>query len=380
MILDLFSGPRGWSEGLAEHGRTDFGIEIDADACATAYAAGHASWQADVAALDPCSFAQLGVEGLIASPPCQAFSAAGKRRGVKDLRTIRDHIISCARGWRDLDHQCADARASLVLEPLRWAAALYPRWVVLEQVPMVLPLWRAYDVVLGGWGYSVWTGELNAADYGVPQTRQRAILIASLDRRVEPPRPTHARRPSSTRLPWVSMAEALGWTEEGLVGFARRDDRGDSPDGYRTRDRRATSEPAFALTEKARSWSLNTGRDWKPGGTRADAQTIPDDEPAPVFTAKAGGQWFFDRPATVICGDPRVFSPGGHIANDGRDNSKMIGRSENAVRIEIRDALLLQSFRPDYPVQGTRTAQFRQIGDAVPPRLAAAILGQVLRP
>jgi len=46
----------------------------------------------------------------------------------------------------------------------------------------------------------------------------------------------------------------------------------------------------------------------------------------------------------------------------------------DAIRLTIRDALILQGFPPDYPVQGTRTAQFRQVGDAVPPPLAAAVI------
>jgi DNA (cytosine-5)-methyltransferase 1 len=279
---------------------------------------------------------------------------------------------------------------------------------------------------------------LNAADYGVPQTRRRAFLIASRDRAVTAPEPTHCRGGASTLFgvlaPWMSMAEALGWTGEDtpartvcgdrhprwmypdesgtrgrMVGFPRRDDRGDSEDGYRDRDWFPDDGPAPVITEKARSMMvLNTGRDWKPGGTREDAQTIDmDREPAPTVTTEAGAQWqlrpgivegrnrrtygpdepaptihfghdaaswVFDRPATTLQGDPRVFTPGGHLANDGRDNSKMKGRSEDAIRLRLEDALVLQGFDPGYPVQGSRTKQFEQVGNAVPPPLAAAVL------
>jgi DNA (cytosine-5)-methyltransferase 1 len=46
-------------------------------------------------------------------------------------------------------------------------------------------------------------------------------------------------------------------------------------------------------------------------------------------------------------------------------------------RLSIRDALVLQSFPADYPLQGTKTKQLQQIGNAVPPRLAAHILARV---
>ncbi|GFE27584.1 hypothetical protein Sliba_80370 [Streptomyces nigrescens] len=57
----------------------------------------------------------------------------------------------------------------------------------MEEVPDVLPLWKQYAVILRRWGFSVWTGILNAADYGVPQTRKRAILPASRVRTAQPP-------------------------------------------------------------------------------------------------------------------------------------------------------------------------------------------------
>lgn len=147
---------------------------------------------------------------------------------------------------------------------------------------------------------------------------------------------------------------------------------------------------------------LNTGRRLPPGGGREDCQTIdPAEAPAPTLTAKSGGQWHlrgsaqdnattrtidepaptlafghaannwvFDRPATTLMEDPRVFQPGGHHQPGEQ--------SANAIHITIRDALTLQSFRPDYLVQGTKTRQFEQIGNAVPPRLAWHVLRTLL--
>lgn len=78
-IVDLFAGPGGWEEGLRELGDRALGIDLDPIACASAEAAGHERLCADVAALEPGDFAPAW--GLIASPPCQAYSTAGKGLG-----------------------------------------------------------------------------------------------------------------------------------------------------------------------------------------------------------------------------------------------------------------------------------------------------------
>lgn len=376
MIVDTFAGPGGWDHALALLGHDAIGIEHDAAACATRAAAGLTTIRADVAAWPLAHMPE--VDGLIASPPCQAWSKAGKRRGLDDVAHIYAHVQRCdeAGAWVPLDdHPWADDRSPLVLEPLRWALALRPRWIACEQVPDVLPFWQRLAQVLEGLGYRTWTGELNAADYGVPQTRKRAILTARRDGPAcfAPP-PTHAKDPGEglfgTLEPWVSMAEALGWSPDARAGFPRRDDRGDSPDGYRERDWRPATEPAFAVTEKARSWTaLNTGRDWKEGGTREDAQTIPLTEPAPAVTHQANA-WWLTRPARL---EERQ-------ANGAKRRVDQPAQTitEGSVRVTIPEVLVLQGFPPDYPLRGSKTKQYEQVGNAIPPPLAAAILAPLL--
>jgi DNA (cytosine-5)-methyltransferase 1 len=92
------------------------------------------------------------------------------------------------------------------------------------------------------------------------------------------------------------------------------------------------------------------------------------DRPAPSVTGKAGGQWVFNRPATTVAGDARIAQPGHHDWGNGRVNG-------DGIKVELWELGALQGFPKDYPWQGTKTEQARQIGNAVPPPLAAAVLG-----
>lgn len=217
----MFAGAGGWDEGVRPLGFAPLGIELDEAACLTREAVGHPTLRGDVAELDPLRFAPCDL--LIASPPCQAFSAAGKGDGRLDVPAILRVADGFDRG-DDLrsDVVLNDSRSLLVVEPLRWTLALRPTFVALEQVPPVLDLWRHFARILERHGYWTWAGLLSAERYGVPQTRSRAFLMASLAGPVDPPAPTHQEyRPGvpaceqhtleGTLLPWVSMAEALGW-------------------------------------------------------------------------------------------------------------------------------------------------------------------------
>lgn len=236
-VIDLFAAGGGWDEGSRSvpgitHDRI-LGIEWEQYACRTAIAAGHRRFIGDIAALDPLAFAHHGpIVGLIASPPCQGFSMAGDGGGRRDTAHILaavDRIYRHLLEGNDTDlavvdeaiawlrATAEDEKSALVLEPIRWVLALRPEWLAWEQVPAVLPLWRAIARILRHVGYSVWTGKVVASDYGVAQTRERAIVIGSRTRKVSRPEPTHAKGGTEGDLfsdplpPWVSMATALGW-------------------------------------------------------------------------------------------------------------------------------------------------------------------------
>ena len=366
MIIDRFAGPGGWDEGLRLLGRTDvIGIEWDSAACETARANGHLRVQGDVAAIDPHEFVaeQLGGEapkGGIDSPPCQGFSPAGLRVGIGDTRAILAAVemigagLDVATVLASLRERCADPRSALVLEPLRWALALRPEWLAWEQVTTVLPLWEACADVLRAHGYSAWAATLRAEQYGVPQTRRRACLGASRVRDVAPPTPTHSRyyerdpsRLDDGVLPWVSMAEALSW---------RCTDR---PAYTVTGGGTATggAEPfgngahkGLLLAREAGKWQMATA-----GATaRYTAGQVPRDlgKPSATVTGKGTAYW---TPAEL----------------DGKHSA------ETSIRVTVAEAAVLQSFPSDYVWRGTQGKQFQQVGNAVPPILAAAILRSV---
>lgn len=385
-VIDLFAGPGGWSLACAVLGLDELGIEYEPNACNTRRNAGFRTLEADVASLNPADFVAAG---LIASPPCPAFSAAGAGHG----RAALDDLVAAVgrRDWSFRPHP--DPAVWLVLEVGRWYESLQPEWIALEQVPTVLPLWEAYARLLDADGYSTWTGVLNAADYGVAQTRERAILVASRTRPAHPPPATHTSDPSAAAtlfgelLPWVPMATALGLANFDL-GFPRIDDTGTSDDGYRERDWRPSTVPAFTLSGKSRSWVLRNAEaappppsgSWilSPGRTASQPNRRLYDAAHELAPTLAFGHdsvnWIWHRPATTLCGDSRVFPPGGHTANDGRDNTRMVGRTENTIRLTPEQALALQSFPPDFPVAGAKTRKFQQIGNAVPPLVALAVL------
>ena len=153
--LDDFAGPGGWDEGARMVGLRTVGIEWDTAACRTAKAAGHDRIRADVAAYPSEPFA--GIPGYIASPPCQAWSMAGKRGGELDRANC--HILAdrMAAGDDSTDWTAwEDPRSPLVCQPVRRVRELRPEWVALEEVPAVHGCESSgAEVVAGGFGAHV---------------------------------------------------------------------------------------------------------------------------------------------------------------------------------------------------------------------------------
>ncbi|WP_408996313.1 DNA cytosine methyltransferase [Streptomyces scabiei] len=327
-MVDLFAGPGGLDVGASRLGLEVVGIERDHAACETRRAAGLGTVQGDVRAYGPVDFPEA--TNLAGSPPCQPFSVGGKGAGRRALDTVLDlaqQLVARRSIALALDG-FADDRTGLVLEPLRWSLQALDagrpfRTVVLEQVSTVLPVWDAFAGILRAEGYSAVAGRLSAEEFGVPQTRVRAFLVASLDREARLPEPTHQRyrkgdpqgQGALGLLPWVSMADAIGW------GMTHR--------------------PALTIAV----------------GTAAGG---PD--PSCVGGSGARATLYGERDAGRWIDCTRIV--------DAADLPAYRGGRRDTIRLSVQDAALLQSFPADHPWRGSRTKQLEQIGNAVPCLLA----------
>ena len=228
-------------------------------------------------------------------------------------------------------------------EPARFIRACTPEWVALEQVPAVLPLWQVYAAELRRMGYSAWCGKLNAADYGVPQTRERAILIA-----VQGTGSVAGQsRPTTTRVegaqlwgkPWVTMAVALGWGANARPSVAvtagGTTTGGAEPFGHRGRD-------ALEAERDAGRWVLRRDRGVGMLERRGEGDAVRRlSQPAATITGGATGSyprlsWVAERPAGSK-DEYRVIRRGSHHRPGGRHSPvlprrlPMAGHEDEAV-------------------------------------------------
>jgi DNA (cytosine-5)-methyltransferase 1 len=288
LVLDLFAGCGGLALGFESAGFETLGFEMDADAAAT--------YRANLAG--DCVTAKLEVgfdygvtpDVIIGGPPCQPFSVIGYQRGPRDSRDGFPIFLDAVE-------------------------RLKPKLAIIENVRGLLyqnrDYLRATVEALEGFGYEVDVRLLNARDYGVPQNRERVIVMAT---RVgwSWPEPV-VRNP-------VTAGVALG-----PLAFEA------PPDGrYLT-----ASQDAYVAAYEAKSKCVRP-------------RDLHLDKPARTLTCRNFGGSTSDM--------HRVRLP------DGRRRM-----------LRVREGARLQSFPDWFSFEGREASVTKQIGNAVPPLLGLAL-------
>lgn len=331
-FIDLFAGCGGIALGFSSEGFDPIGaVEIEPDAAGT-YAA---NVDPEILAVDIADVHHWPeADVIVGGPPCQGFSQLGNRN-PDDPRN---------RLWQEY------ARA------MRLSGA---QVFVMENVPQLLTSHHFLEFAAEAerMGFRIAKGVLNGADYGVPQVRRRAIVIGSRVGSPRHPERTHGSGPGL--LPYRTVRQALSEPTV-LAGI---------PDGVNWHRGRPGVKD-YSVT-RYRAVPAN-------GGNRFQMQANLDDlglgDLVPrcwrrkvTGTTDVFGRMWWDRPAPTI--RTEFFKP-----EKGRYLHPEADRP-----ITIREGARLQSFPDSYvfPEHQSMVSVAKQVGNAVPPLLAAAIAREV---
>lgn len=395
--IELFPCSGGMAEGFRRAGITfDLAFDKDPNAC-NSYEKnlGHRPIQMDVR--DLVRLVRTGgglgtpIDLLVADPPCTPWSRAGKRLGTEDERDMLKET------------------AELIL-------LLRPPTYLIGNVPGLQDStsWHVVQEVIGGLaqhGYCVRDYvSLDAADYGVPQHRVRPFWFGHLEGPcVRWPAPTHGDPANGLAFPglglhpWVTCRQALGHLPLEQLGRAVRmrlrpvqgkngsdESRMAHPDapgtvvtasGHRRGGRvllgnskhpvNRPDRPSFAVTTKGDGRGAQGACVMRVQNPN-HPPTQPDD-PHRTLTRTQDGDchllaWPWDRPGTTVTTRDTVPPPGHH------PESGSILSLPNAVILSERAAAILQGFPEGWVFAGkTKTSRWSQIGQAMPPGLAAPV-------
>jgi len=309
--IDLFCGAGGLSLGLEAAGfQTAFAVEMKPEACAT-YSGVLPHVHLHKGRIENVSFKRWrGVDLVAGGPPCQPFSSGGKLRGRDDDRDMLPEFI-------------------------RAVTEAMPRAFLLENVPGLAGRHRPYlQRVLRPLVDLFEISEpmvINVADFGVPQKRRRMVVVG-------------IEKGKAVKLPTAMQAKhsrsgdfLTEWPEEEAN----------------------TSKVVYAKSPDIRP-SPYDGQLFNGGG-----RPIQLEGPSPTILASAGGN------KTPFL-DVRGLVPGyhAHLMLGGRPRA---GTLPFARRLTVAECALLQTFPPGMRFHGARSAQYEQVGNAVPLLLAAAL-------
>jgi DNA (cytosine-5)-methyltransferase 1 len=324
--VDIFCGAAGLSLGLKKSGIAIVaGIDLD-PACQFPFEKniGSPFLQLDVGSLSIKTVANLfssKVRVLAGCAPCQPFSGYTTRR------------------------RAIDGRWELLLQFLRIAEGVKPEIVTLENVPRLahLPLWATFVSRLEAAGYNVSWDVLDAAQFGVPQSRRRLVLLGSRLGPISLPKPTAAK----------------SRTVRSVIGQLPAVPAGKKNSKDPLHSSRALTDRNLARIRMAKQ--AGTWRQW-PKDMRLACHTSDSGRTYPSVY----GRMSWDKPAPTITTQFYGFGNG------------RFGHPEQDRAITLREGSLLQSFPKSFKFapEGARVS-FREIGrligNAVPPALGYAI-------
>ena len=285
----------------------------------------------DVSLLDAAQLLAHAADVFLVAggPPCQAFSTAGKRRSF------------------------SDARGNVFLKFIELATAIHPPYILIENVrgllsaPMGDPseepvrggALRHVVALLEAAHYAVSFNLYNTANFGVPQCRERVILIASLRGRVPFLTPTHADLPewraAHALLPWCTFREATaGLTEAHHVHFSERHLK------------------YYAM--------LGPGQNWRDLPPDVQREALGG-----AFESGGGRTGFYrrlawDQPSPTLVTSPAM-------------PATALAHPELPRPLSVEEYKRLQCFPDDWVICGSLQNQYRQLGNAVPVKFGHAV-------
>jgi DNA (cytosine-5)-methyltransferase 1 len=321
--IDLFSGAGGLTLGLKKAGvKTICAVEINRYAIETF--ASHTP-EADLHCSDIQYIDLANYRGKIdlvyGGPPCQPFSSGGLRNSEKDKRDFIPWFV----------------KAIEIIKPSVFLMENVPGLAVGKRGAYLATMISALENL----GFYVSVKVINAADFGIPQIRRRLFLVGMRDWPFLFPSETHG---PNREFPHITVDDVLppyqlGEPNNSKVFYAKNPDLRPSP---------------------------FHGKLFNGGG-----RPINRTRPAPTILASAGGNktLFFDDLNLV----PAYHK---HLVERGEPRT---GELPGARRLTITESAILQTFPADMKFSGPRSAQYRLIGDAVPPLLATVLGKSIVR-
>lgn len=345
-ILDLFCGAGGLSWGMHKNPYFKTMVALDFDEKAvTTFKKNMPDSKVVVGDITDASVKEnivtlakkTGVNMIVGGPPCQGYSMKGKKLGIEDPRNF------------------------LFREYLDLVEKLQPDVFVIENVKGLLLSangWFKDEIVktIEGLGYSVKFDILNAADFGVPQSRERAIFICSKHGAISLPEPKLTKRVTVR-----DAIEDLAYLESGEGEFEQQyitkpkseyqiKIRGNCTKLY---NHKASNHKQVAI-EKLKLIPPEQGK-----------ECLPEEMHGNQKFKTTWGRLKWDAVSPTI--DTRF-----DASSNGTNNHPFLHRA-----ITPREAARIQSFDDEFVFTGSKVYIRKQIGNAVPPLLAKAIADQI---